>query len=120
MPTDSYLDAGFLCHGPDVSLHQIVWPVGLLSLHGRTGKDPIVWHWVDTLRVLGAAANTYRTVRIATDVRRVFGECQAAFKGLRELSLPALRTFQNVQLNEELQQLAERVALKGANDGLVH
>ena len=75
---------------------------------------------LDTLRVLGAAANTYRTVRIATDVRRVFGECQAAFKGLRELSLPALRTFQNVQLNEELHQLAERVALKGANDGLVH
>jgi hypothetical protein len=75
---------------------------------------------LDTLRVLGAAANTYRTVRIATDVRRVFGQCQAAFKGLHELSLPALRTFQNVQLNEELQQLAKRVALKGANDGLVH
>ncbi|MGA3128987.1 MAG: hypothetical protein ABSD13_20020, partial [Candidatus Korobacteraceae bacterium] len=74
----------------------------------------------ETQRVLGAAVNTYRTVRIATDVRKVFGECQTAFKALRELSLPVLRTFQNVQLKDELQQLAERLALKGVSDGLVH
>lgn len=66
----------------------------------------------ETQRVLGAAVNTYRTVRIATDARKVFGECQSAFKALRELSLPALRTFHNIELNDELQRLAERVALK--------
>lgn len=74
----------------------------------------------DTQRVLGAAVNTYRTVRIATNVRNVFGECQTAFKALRELSLPPLRTFQNVQLNDELQRLAERVAFKEVSDGLVY
>jgi hypothetical protein len=66
----------------------------------------------ETQRVFGAAVNTYRTVRIATDVRKVIGECQMAFKALRELSLPPLRTFQNIQLNEELQRLAERLAAK--------
>lgn len=82
-------------------------------------RRAIVARNCDTQRVLGAAVNTYRTVRIATDVRKVFGECQTAFKALRELSLPALRTFQNAQLNDELQRLAARVALKGTSDGLV-
>jgi hypothetical protein len=66
----------------------------------------------ETQRVFGAAVNTYRTVRIATDVRKVIGECQMAFKALRELSMPPLRAFQNVQLNEELQRLADRLAIK--------
>ena len=73
----------------------------------------------ETQRVFGAAVNTYRTVRIATDVRKVIGECQMAFKALRELSLPQLRTFQNIQMNDELQRLAERLADKGVSDGLV-
>jgi hypothetical protein len=42
-----------------------------------------------------------------------------AFKALRELSLPQLRTFQNIQMNDELQRLAERLADKGVSDGLV-
>jgi hypothetical protein len=66
----------------------------------------------ETQRVFGAAVNTYKTVRIATDVRKTIGECQMAFKALRELSLPSLKTFQNVQLNEDLQRLAERLAVK--------
>lgn len=75
-------------------------------------RSTILARNAETQRVLGAAVNTYRTVRIATDVRRVIGDCQTAFKALRELSLPSLKTFQNIQLNEELQRLAERLAVK--------
>lgn len=80
----------------------------LLESQGRTIRE----RNAETQRVFGAAVNTYRTVRIATDVRKIIGECQIAFKALRELSLPPLRTFENVQLNDELQRLAERLAIK--------
>ena len=42
MPADSFVNACRFCYRPDVPIHQIVWPVGLLPLHGRTGKDPII------------------------------------------------------------------------------
>jgi hypothetical protein len=57
-----------------------------------------------------AAINTYRTVCLSMNVAELIGYCQAAFRALRELKLPPLRPFQNLQLNDELQRLAERVA----------
>lgn len=57
-----------------------------------------------------AAVNTYRTVCLSVNVAELIGYCQAAFRALRELRLPALRPFQSVQLNQELQTLAERGA----------
>jgi hypothetical protein len=65
------------------------------------------------VRILAdAAVNTYRTVRLSNDVAELIGYCEAAFGALRDLKLPPLRPFQNVQLNAELQRLAERVAAK--------
>jgi hypothetical protein len=61
-------------------------------------------------KLKAAAVNTYRTVCLSFDIRELIGYCQDAFQALRELLLPPLRPFQNVQLNEELQRLAERVA----------
>jgi len=66
----------------------------------------------ETQRTLAEAANTYRTVSVSLDVAALIGQCQAAFRALRELRLPQLRTFQNLQLNDEMQRLAERVVDK--------
>ena len=59
-----------------------------------------------------AAINTYRTVCLSINVAELTGYYQAAFRALRELQLPPLRPFQNLQLNDELQRLAERVTAK--------
>jgi hypothetical protein len=59
-----------------------------------------------------AAVNSYRTVCLSFNVAELIGYCEAAFRALRELRLPPLRTYQNVQLNEEMQKLAERVVEK--------
>jgi hypothetical protein len=67
----------------------------------------------ETQRMLAAARNTYKTVRLSIDVAELIGQCQAAYRALRELKLPRMRTFQNLQLNEEMQRLAERVVEKG-------
>ena len=59
-----------------------------------------------------AAVNSYRTVCLSFNVAELIGYCESAFRALRELRLPPLRTFQNVQLNEEMQKLAERMVEK--------
>jgi hypothetical protein len=59
-----------------------------------------------------AAVNTYRTVCLSINVAELIGYCQAAFRALRELQIPRLRPFQNLQLNDQLQRLAERVVAK--------
>jgi hypothetical protein len=59
-----------------------------------------------------AAVNSYKTVCLCFNVAELIGYCEAAFRALRELRLPPLRTFQNVQLNEELRKLAERMVEK--------
>jgi hypothetical protein len=59
-----------------------------------------------------AAVNTYRTVCLCNNVAQLVGYCQAAFRALRELQFPPLRSFQNQRLNDELQRLAESVAAK--------
>lgn len=65
------------------------------------------------VQVLGAAAvNSYRTVCLSLNVAELIGYCEAAFRALRELRLPPLRTFQNAQLNDELQKLAARMVGK--------
>ena len=60
-----------------------------------------------------AAVNSYRTVCLSFNVAELIGYCESAFRALRELRLPPLRTFQSVQLNEEMQKLAERMVEKG-------
>jgi hypothetical protein len=62
--------------------------------------------------LVSAAVNSYRTVRISYGVAELIGECEAAFRALRGLRLPPMRTFKNVHLNEELQKLAERMVSK--------
>ncbi len=65
------------------------------------------------VRVLEAAAiNTYRTVCLSLNIAELIGYCDAAFRALRELRLPPLRPFQGIQLTEEMQKLAERVAFE--------
>jgi hypothetical protein len=59
-----------------------------------------------------AAVNSYRTVCTGLDVADMIGRCQTAFQALRELKLPPLRPFQNHQLSEEMQRLAEGVVAK--------
>jgi len=41
VPTDLFMNARLSCHGSDVALHQVVRPVGLLSLHDGTCENPI-------------------------------------------------------------------------------
>lgn len=60
-----------------------------------------------------AAVNSYRAVCLSFNVAELIGYCDSAFKALRELRLPPLRTFHSVKLNEEIQKLAERMAEKG-------
>lgn len=65
------------------------------------------------VRILAAAAvNSYRTVCLSFNVAELIGYCESAFRALRELRLPPLRTFQSVQLNDEMQKLAERMVEK--------
>ena len=66
----------------------------------------------ETQRTLADAAHTYKTVRLSLDVAGMIGQCQAAFQALRELKLPQLRTFQNLQLKGELERLAARIVDK--------
>lgn len=66
----------------------------------------------ETQRTLADAAHTYKTVRLSLDVAGMIGQCQAAFQALRELKLPQLRTFQNLQLKSELDRLAARMVDK--------
>ncbi len=62
-----------------------------------------------TRRMLAAAANTYKTVRLSLNVGELMRDCQVAFKALRELRVPRLRPFQNIELKDELQRLAEHM-----------
>jgi hypothetical protein len=67
-----------------------------------------------TGRMFAAAANTYKTVRLSLNVGELMSDCQTAFRALRQLRLPRLRSFQNVELKAELQRLAEHVLDKEA------
>jgi hypothetical protein len=62
-----------------------------------------------TSRMLAAAANTYNTVRLSLNVAELMSDCQAAFRALRNLQVPQLRPFQNLELKDEMQRLAERM-----------
>lgn len=59
-----------------------------------------------------AAVNSYRTVCLSFNVAELIGYCESAFRALRELRLPQLRTFQSVRLNDEMRKLAERMVEK--------
>jgi hypothetical protein len=63
----------------------------------------------ETKRMLNAAVNTYKTIRLSMNVAELMGDCRQAFSALRQLRLPRLRTFQNLQLKGEIQRLTERL-----------
>jgi hypothetical protein len=75
-------------------------------------KSQILGENRQTIRMLGAAANTYRTVKLSHDVTRMIGDCQRAFQSLCDLKVPRLRPFENVQLKDEMQRLAENMLQK--------
>jgi hypothetical protein len=62
-----------------------------------------------TKLMLAAGINTYKTVRLSLNVAELMSDCRKAFTALRQLRLPRLRTFQNVQLKSEMQKLAQRL-----------
>jgi hypothetical protein len=62
-----------------------------------------------TKLMLAAAVNTYKTVRLSLNVAELMSDCRTAFQALRQLRLPRLRTFQNLQLKSEMQRLAARM-----------
>jgi hypothetical protein len=62
-----------------------------------------------TQLMLNAAVNTYKTIRLSMNVAELMSDCRQAFGALRQLRLPRLRTFQNLQLKGELQRLSERL-----------
>jgi hypothetical protein len=66
----------------------------------------------ETQSLLAAAVNTYKTARTGVGIVTLIGKCHADFQALRELRLPPLRAFQNIQLNEEMRHLAARAAKK--------
>jgi hypothetical protein len=75
----------------------------------RDQKNAIAGENEHTKRMLDAAINTYKTVRLSLNVAELMSDCRKAFTALRQLRLPRLRTFQNLQLKSEMQRLAERL-----------
>jgi hypothetical protein len=76
----------------------------------RERRDTIFDENKQTKKVLAVAAHTYKTIRLSIDVAEVIAECRDAFKSLRQLRVPPLRPFQNLQLRRELQVLTEQMA----------
>ncbi len=64
----------------------------------------------ETRIMLAAASNTFKTAKNSGELAGLIGECRADFQALRDLRLPPLRAFQNIQLTEQMQQLSTRVA----------
>lgn len=75
----------------------------------RDQKNAIARENEQTKRMLAAAINTYKTVRLSLNVAELMSDCEKAFHALRQLRLPRLRTFQNLQLKTEIQRLRERM-----------
>jgi hypothetical protein len=62
----------------------------------------------ETMILLDAAINTYKTAKAGVGLAMLIGKCQMDFSALRELRLSPLRVFQNIQLTGEMQRLAAR------------
>jgi uncharacterized protein YukE len=75
----------------------------------RDQKNAIACENRQTQLMLDAAVNTYKTIRLSMNVAELMSDCREAFGALRQLRLPRLRTFQNLQLKGELQRLTERM-----------
>jgi len=75
----------------------------------RNQRNAVAAEEQRTRRMLVAAANTYNTVRLSLNVAELMSDCQAAFRALRNLKVPELRPFQNLELKDEMQRLAERM-----------
>lgn len=63
-----------------------------------------------TKKLLAAAVNTYKTAKNSGELVTLIGKSHSDFQALRDLRLPPLRAFQNIQLNEEMRRLSARVA----------
>lgn len=75
----------------------------------RKQRNAVSVEGAHTRRMLAAAANTYKTVRLSLNVAELMSDCQAAFRALRDLQVPQLRPFKNLELKAEMQRLAERM-----------
>jgi hypothetical protein len=77
-------------------------------------KDAIARENAHTIQMFAAAVNTYKTIRLSLNVSELMSDCHKAFRALRQLQLPRLRPFQNLQLKDELRRLSERMIDQGA------
>jgi hypothetical protein len=75
----------------------------------RNQKDAVASENMHIKQMLGVAVNTYKTVRLSLNVAELMKDCEKAFLALRQLRLPKLRTFQNLQLKTEMQRLTDRM-----------
>jgi hypothetical protein len=75
----------------------------------RDQKSAIARENEQTKKMLAAAVDTYKTVRLSLNVTELMSDSEKAFHALRQLRLPRLRTFQNLQLKTEIQRLTERM-----------
>jgi hypothetical protein len=69
-----------------------------------------------TKKLLAAAVNTYKTAKNSGDLIVLIGKSHSDFQALRDLSVPPMRAFQNIQLSQEMRRLSERVG-KGDQTG---
>lgn len=75
----------------------------------REHRDTIIHENKQVKRMLAVAVNTYKTMSLSSNVAELMNDCQNAFRALRQLHLPPLRTFQNLRLKGELQRLTDRM-----------
>ena len=75
----------------------------------RDQQNAIARENEQTRLMLDAAINTYKTVRLALNLAEFMSDSARSFQALKQIRLPRLRTFQNLQLKAEMQRLAERM-----------
>ncbi len=75
----------------------------------REQKNAILRENKEVKKMLAAAANTYKTMSLSINVAELMRDCQNAFKAVRQIRLPPLRAFQNLQLKRKLQRLTDRM-----------
>ena len=81
----------------------------LLIGHLADQRTAIIRENEHTKRILAAARNTYRTVRLSLNVAEMISDCRKAFQALRQLQVPRLRPFQSMKLKDEMQRLTQRM-----------
>lgn len=64
---------------------------------------------LDLERDIAAAWNTYETVRVSGELVGLVRSSQQLLDGLMERQVPALRPFENLEMQREIQQLTQRL-----------